>query len=87
MANLTKPEIQDRVLTHLRENGAVLPNDLDLTTPIKQLQLDSWDVINLVFMIEEEFGIDIPQGSEFAFENLNDVVEAIFTRINAKSTA
>lgn len=87
MTKFSRQQIQERVLTHLKENGATLPDDLDLRTPIKDLQLDSWDVVNLVFMIEEEFGIEVPQGGEAAFETLGDVVDMIVKRVGAESAA
>ena len=87
MAKISRQQIQERVLSHLRENGTNLPEDLDLRTPIKDLQLDSWDIVNLVFMIEEEFGIEVPQGGEAEFENLADVVDMIVKRVGAESAA
>jgi acyl carrier protein len=87
VAKFSIQQIQERILGHLRENGANLPNDIDLGTPIKDLQLDSWDVVNLVFMIEEEFGIEIPQGGEANFETLADVVDLIVKCGGAESAA
>ena len=87
MGELSRRQLEERVLKHLRENGAELPDGLDLAMPIKDLQLDSWDVVNLVFMIEEEFGIEVPQGEEAAFETLNDVVDMIAERVGAVSVA
>ncbi len=87
VAKFSRQQIQERVLSHLKENGANLPDDLDLMTPIKDLQLDSWDVVNLVFMVEEEFGIDVPQGDESEFETLADVVDMIVKLGGAESKA
>lgn len=87
MAKFSRQQIQERVLAHLKENGTDLPDDLDLKTPIKDLQLDSWDVVNLVFMIEEEFEIEVPQGGENAFETLADVVDMIVERVGSESAA
>ena len=49
--------------------------------------MDSLAVITLLFMIEEEFEIEVPQGSEATFEVLGDVVDMIVKSVGAKSAA
>ncbi len=87
MAKFSSEQIQERILAHLRKDGVILPDDINLQTPIKDLQLDSLAVITLLFMIEEEFEIEVPQGSEATFEVLGDVVDMIVKSVGAKSAA
>ncbi len=49
----------------------------DMTTPIETVKIDSIDVINVVFKVEEAFkvSIDLPQDSKF--ETIGDFVNAL----------
>jgi acyl carrier protein len=55
-----------------------MPADqLSLETSLKDLELDSLDGLNLVFELEEEFDILIPDDKALTMETIGEMVEGI----------
>jgi acyl carrier protein len=55
-----------------------LRKDTDL---IKELELSSLDVVNLVVEFEDELDIDIPNNDIRRFQYIKDIVEYLETRV------
>ncbi|HEV8131358.1 MAG TPA: phosphopantetheine-binding protein [Acidobacteriota bacterium] len=74
---MTDQEVQDRVLAVFRKNRRVGEASLDLETTFDQLRLDSLEVFSIVFDLEDEFKIAIPDNAAQNMRCIRDVVEAI----------
>ena len=73
------------VLEHLR---ARLPGPLGnarLDTPLADLSIDSLDVVELLCLIDEEFGVRLEEGLFEKFRTVGDLVEAIVHRSSASA--
>jgi len=70
-------DIQKRVIRTIATVPGVKANIESRTMGFEQLGLDSLDVVSLVYDIEEEFDITIPDGDVFELETLGDVVAGV----------
>lgn len=70
-------EIEDRVLAVLKKNRRIGAAPLDLNTTFEQLQLDSLEVFCIVFDLEDEFNIIIPDNAAQTMRCVGDVVEGV----------
>ena len=48
---------------------------------IEDLDIDSLDTLDLIFQLEEEFGIDIPQEHQLPFSTVQDVIAYVQQRV------
>lgn len=81
---------QDRVASKVREiiadKGRIDPKALMDNVPLIDMGIESLDVVEIIFALEEEFDIEIPfNANETAgFETVDDVVLAVSGLVNAK---
>jgi acyl carrier protein len=65
-------------------------NDIKLTDNLQELGLESIDALEMVFDLEEKFGIQIPYNANSAatdFSTVGDVANAIQKLVDEKSAA
>lgn len=76
-------EIVDVIAASLKRD----PGTLEMDVPLEALDVDSIDVVEIVFSVEEKFGIEIPfnanSASNPAFATLGSVVALIQDLANA----
>lgn len=63
---------------------------LDADTPIEKLGIDSFDFVEIVFKLEETFGIDIDYNVNSSFKStltIGQLVEEVARQIPAKTSA
>jgi len=73
-------DLKNDVLTIIAEKGRVEIERLALDARLADLEIASLDVIEIVFALEERFGIEIPFNANDArkeFETVGDVVRAV----------
>jgi acyl carrier protein len=79
---MEKMEIQDKIVTILARHTAV---DRSAFTPEKDLRLDlgldSLDVAEIVYEMEETFGISIPDESAARIQTISDTVDFIHEKM------
>jgi acyl carrier protein len=66
----------DRLTRIIVQNYKVDPTQLTMQQPLAALGIDSLGIIELMFLIEEEFGIKFPSDAE-ALPTIGDVVNCI----------
>ena len=59
---------------------------LTIDSTFEELKIDSLDGINIVFAIEEEFGIEIPDDQAKLIRTVRDVVDGVEKLLAAKAT-
>jgi acyl carrier protein len=81
---MEKSEIQSKLIDILSKHTAIAPAAV---TPEKHLKydlgLDSLDVAEMVYEIEEVFGITIPDDSADKIQKISDTVDFIHDKMNS----
>ena len=83
---MTKEEIQSKLIDVISKHIQI---DSSTVTPDQNLKydlgLDSLDVAEMVYEIEETFGITIPDDSAEKIEKISDTVDYIYSKIKTKN--
>lgn len=85
MSESVTPDVLERVLRTLAETQKL---DLEKVTPeatFEQLGIDSLDGINILFALENEFDINIPDESARVVRDIQQLAEGVQKLVNAKS--
>ena len=53
------------------------PEEIALDTTFEQLSIDSLGIIDLLFELEEEFDIEIPDDEAMRMDNIGEVVSSL----------
>ena len=75
--DLTSAEVTERVLRIIAENQK---KDLSLVmigSSFEELGIDSMDAVNIVFALENEFNIDIPDDAAREIKTVRQMVEGV----------
>lgn len=76
----------DRVIAVIAKTQHLPPDSVTIESTFEQLKIDSLDGINVVFAIEEEFGIEIPDDQAKLIRVVRDVVEGVDKLVAAKAS-
>ena len=68
---------QNKILAFLQAEIQDKSVGLEMDTPIDSVQVDSVDILNVMFRIEEEFKIEIQMAFDWHFDTVGDLVEAL----------
>ena len=75
---MEKSEIQKRLTTIIAKHASVSPSSITAEKHMKvDLGLDSLDVAEMVYEIEEQFGVSIADDSADKMEKVGDAVDFI----------
>jgi len=83
-------ETFDALREILRDNFGIEPERLHAETPLEALQIDSLAVVEVLFAVEERFGISIPSApaaSEHPLRTFGDIVAYVDRLITEQRTA
>jgi acyl carrier protein len=81
------------VVELIAKQAKVEPASLTRDTKLTDLNLQSIDVVELVFAIEEKFDIEVPYGpgeqnaAGISFQSVGDIVEAVEKLLGARHVA
>jgi acyl carrier protein len=79
----SQSEISDRVLKCLAQGMVVDASKVDVNASFAELGIDSIDMVNAIFYIEDEFGISIESGQEHSISNIADLVRLVESCLQA----
>ena len=74
---MTRTEIEDKLVTIVRNEKSVPDDKLSLETPLADAGIDSLDALSILFAIEEEFHISIPDDRARSMKTFGDMVDSI----------
>ncbi len=74
---MQRSEIEARIVEIIHREKTVDPDLLKPQTALADLGIDSLDALNILFGIEESFGISIPDEKARAIRTLDDMVGAV----------
>ena len=73
-------DIESDIFDIIAEKAAVDRGKIHATATLEDLEVESLDVVEIIFAIEEKFDVDIPfnaNDQELEFKTVNDVVKAV----------
>jgi acyl carrier protein len=74
--------IAARVIAELAKTMKTTPERIQVQANlIEDLEIDSLDILDLIFQLEEEFGIEIPRQAQLQFFTVQDVIEYVQRRV------
>jgi acyl carrier protein len=74
---MTRAEIEEKLVTIVRNEKDVPDDKLSLETPLADAGIDSLDALSILFAIEEEFHISIPDDRARSMKTFGDMVDSI----------
>jgi acyl carrier protein len=83
---MDRNELEESILSIIREQKN-LPESFDRTTPLSEAGIDSLDALNILFALEESFGITIPDDQATAIGSLDDMVQTVEQLLGEKPAA
>lgn len=69
--------VAERVIRVFSEFKKVPPEEIKLDTTFEELGFDSLDGLNLIFELEEEFNISVPDDKVQSMKSVREVVEGM----------
>ena len=78
-------ELISRVTSVIARTQKIPPETVTIDKSFEELQIDSLDGINILFALEGEFDLDIPDDAARGIRTVRDMVEGIEKLIIAKS--
>ena len=67
----------ERVIRVIAKTQHILPETIRAESTFEELKIDSLDGINIVFALENEFDVNIPDDSAKSIRGVQDVVSGI----------
>lgn len=74
---MSREGIEGTVVSIVREQKTLPDGPLDTSLPLNEAGIDSLDALNILFAIEEEFDISIPDDTARELRTIDDMVSAI----------
>lgn len=66
-----------RVIATIAKTQRIPPESLTIDSSFEELKIDSLDGINIIFAIENEFGVNIPDEGANNLKTVRQVVEGV----------
>ena len=83
---MSEEAIAQRVIRVIAKNKKIAPEELSLATRFDNLKMDSLDALNMIFALEEEFDIDIPNKEAAKMKSAEEVIHGVQELLKAKSS-
>ena len=82
MAEMTS----QRVMRVIAETQRIPLDHVTADSTFEELKIDSLDGLNILFALEEEFGVDVPDDEGRRFRSVGEVVQGIEQLLARKAT-
>jgi acyl carrier protein len=79
--------VTDRVLAVIAKTQRLAPEKITADSTFEELGLDSLDSVNILFALEEEFGINIPDEEAREIRSIRQMIEGIEKLVAASGNA
>ena len=74
-----------KVMAVIAKTQRIPPESLSIDSSFEELKIDSLDGINIIFAIENEFGVNIPDEGVQNLKTVRQVVEGVYVLLQKKS--
>jgi acyl carrier protein len=78
-------EVLARVIKAIAKTRHIPPETISVDSKFEELKIDSLDGINILFELEAEFDIDIPDEQARQIRSVRDVVDGVEKLLAAKN--
>ena len=88
-----RPDVQDKILSIIAREAAMEPTEVRPDMTLEELGLDSLGLVEMIFAIEETFGVSVPFNaneptqSEFDISSVGAIVRAVERLISGPQAA
>ena len=88
-----RPDMQEKILTIIAREAALEPTQLSPDMTLEDLGLDSLGLVEMIFAIEETFGVSVPFNanepgqSEFDISSVGAIVRAVERLVSGPQAA
>ena len=82
---MSDKSVEDRVIRVFADFKKVPPEEITMDTTFDELGFDSLDGLNLVFELEEEFDLTIPDDRVIEMKGVRQAVEGITALLKSKA--
>ena len=84
---MSEETVAQRVIRVIAANKKMTPEELSPATRFEDLKMDSLDALNMIFALEEEFDIDIPNEEAAKMKSVDEAIHGVEELLKAKSSA
>ena len=84
---MSEETVPQRIIRVIAKNKKVAPEELSPSTRFEDLQMDSLDALNMIFALEEEFDIDIPNEEAAKMKSIDEAIHGVEELLKAKGAA
>lgn len=82
------PDLAHRVISAIADNKRIPPDRITPESTFQELDIDSLDAVNIVFALEEEFKISIPDEDLRSLKTVQDAISGVRVQLQkAEGTA
>ena len=82
---LEQTELASKVIAVIAKAQRIPPETISIDSTFEELKIDSLDGINIVFALENEFGIDIPDEGVQNLHSVRQTVDGIAKLLEQKA--
>ena len=83
---MSEVTIAQRVIRVIAKNKKMAPEELSPTTRFDSLKMDSLDALNMIFSLEEEFDINIPNEEAAKMRSVEEAIRGVEELLKTKSS-
>ncbi len=81
-------DVEDRVKAIIAKEVSIDPADISAESTLEDLKIESIDLVQIMFAVEEEFDIYLAEADVgFDVKNVGEVVDAVKTLVAAKTSS
>jgi len=85
--DMSQGDLEKRVIRVIAETQKIPVETVTIDQTFADLKIDSLDGINIVFGLENEFGVSIPDEGIENLRSVRDAVEGVRTLLDQKASA
>jgi len=78
---MTREELARKLVEIVRKEKEIPDDKLAPSTPLAEAGIDSLDALTILFAIEEEFGITIPDAQSRSIKTFGDMIDVVATQL------
>jgi acyl carrier protein len=82
--DLAQGDLEEKVIRIIAEKQRIPLDSITLNSTFEELKIDSLDGINIIFAIEEQFDISVPDEGVHSIRSVQEMVAGVRSLIEAK---
>jgi len=84
---MSEETVAQKVIRVVAMNKKMAPEELSPASRFEDLKMDSLDALNMIFALEEEFDINIPNEEAAKMKSVDEAIHGVEELLKAKSSA